>query len=199
MPADLPGDDPKRIWQNQPTEVSAMTLEKIQYKAQELHKKTRRELSGSIAIALGTIAISTRGILWAHDSSMRVVFALAIAWALTGQYFVHRGIWSYSLPGDSALSTGLDFYQREIARRGRLFPRVLRWSLGPFLLSIGTLIFLLAGFAISRGQSLRQMIPFSVLFATWLVAFFVLRSRSQRQLRREIEELGDWEPPPRSR
>ena len=41
--------DLRTIWQNQPTEPSVMTLEKIRQKTQELRARTRRELIKSIA------------------------------------------------------------------------------------------------------------------------------------------------------
>ena len=50
--ADSPENDPKTIWQNQPTEPSAMTLDKIRQKVRELHAKTRRQLLGNLAVPL---------------------------------------------------------------------------------------------------------------------------------------------------
>jgi hypothetical protein len=35
--------------------------------------------------------------------------------------------------------------------------------------------------------------PFATLFAIWIILFFVLRSRGQKKLRRELEELSDTE------
>ena len=117
MQDDFLGGDPKKIWQNQPIEGSTMTLEKIRQKARELHLKTRRELYGSIATPVIVIGMSGWGVGLTHDLALRLVFAFAIAWALAGQYFLHRGMWPATLPGDAALSTGLEFYRREIKRQ----------------------------------------------------------------------------------
>jgi hypothetical protein len=191
MQDDFLGDDPKRIWQNQPIEGSTMTLEKIRQKARELHLKTRRELYGSIATPVIVIGISGWGVVLTHDLALRLVFAFAIAWALAGQYFLHRGMWPATLPGDAGLSTGLEFYGREIKRQRYLFGRALQWSFGPAVLSIGAWI--VAIVMIGNRKNLNpsvKMIPFFTLLVIWLAAVFVLRMRQQRELQREIDELN---------
>jgi hypothetical protein len=194
MRDDLFGNDPKTIWQNQPTELSTMTLEKVRQKALELHAKTRKELFSRIAVALFTVALSSAGIVRTHDPVLRLVFAFAIAWTLAGQYFIHRGMWSARPPGDAALITGLEFYRHEVKRRRYLFHRVLQWTFGPVILSIGALILPIVMIAIEKNHGAPvQMTPFFTLFVVWLVAFFILRLRGQRDLQREINELNDIE------
>jgi hypothetical protein len=193
MPDDPSGNDPKTIWQNQPVEPSAMTLETIRRKARELHAKTRRELIGNIAAPLAVVVFAGLGVAIFDDSPQRTVFALALAWALAGQYFLHRGMWSATLPGDAALTTGLEFYRREIERRRYLFRRVLKWSFGPMVLAIGALLLPIVTGGIAERGAYRNMIPFLTLLALWLVGFFVVRMRQQRELQREIQELNDIE------
>src|SRR5882724_5944067 len=89
-------NDPRRIWQSQPTEASSMTAEKIQRKARELRAKTRRELLGNIAVPL--MAAGLFGFAGAHDPVQRPIGAFAIVWALAGQYVIHRGMWAATLP-----------------------------------------------------------------------------------------------------
>jgi len=91
-------------------------------------------------MALIVFAISGFGILHSHDLGMRLVFGLDIAWALAGQYLLHRGMWSATPTGHAALSSGLEFYRQQVEQRHSVFRRVLRWSFGPVVLSIGTLI-----------------------------------------------------------
>ena len=194
MPDDPSGNDLRTIWQNQPVEPSAMTLETIRRKARKLHAKTRRELLGNIVAApLGVVVFAGLGAAIFDDPLQRTAFALALAWALAGQYFLHRGMWSATLPGDAALTTGLEFYRREIERRRYLFRRVLQWSFGPMVLAIGALLLpIVTGGTAERG-AYRNMIPFLTLLAVWLGGFFIVRVRQQRQLQREIEELNDIE------
>ncbi|HYR43250.1 MAG TPA: hypothetical protein VER98_09515 [Terriglobia bacterium] len=193
MRNDPSGNDPRTIWQDQPTEPSAMTLEKIRRKVRELHAKTRRELLGNIAAPLAVVVFSGLGAAIFDDPPQRTAFALALAWALAGQYFLHRGMWSATLPGDAALTTGLEFYRREIERRRYLFRRVLKWSFGPMLLAIGALLLPIVTGGVRERGAFRNMIPFLTLLALWLVGFFVIRMRQHRELQREIEELNDIE------
>src|SRR2546427_11374395 len=140
MPDDPSRNDVRTIWQNQPVEPSAMTLETIRRKARELHAKTRRELLGNIAAPLAVVVFSGLGAANFDDPLQRTVFALALARALAGQFFLHRGMWSATLPGDAALTTGLEFYRRGVERRRHPVLPVLAWSfwaLGP---SVGSFL-----------------------------------------------------------
>jgi hypothetical protein len=193
MQDDPQDDNLKGIWQNQPMEASQMTLEALQKKARQLRAKTRRELCGSISTALIVSAIAGFGILHTHSLGVRLVFGLAIAWVLAGQYPLHRGMWPATPLGDATLSSGLEFYRQQVEQRLSVFRRVLRWSFGPVVLSIATLILVLAGVAINRSQSIERVIPFCTAFAIWIVGFFVFRSRGQRELRQEIDELNKIE------
>jgi hypothetical protein len=197
MRNDFSGNDPKQIWQNQPTEPSAMTLEKIRQKTQELHAKTRRELIKSIAGPLIVIAICGFAVRF-PDPVLRAILAFAIAWSLTGQYFLNRGMWSVTLPGDAALRTGLESYRREVERRRFLFSRTMLWQFGPVVFAIAILIVLIASLGTgNRGMPLKEallkMIPFLALVVIWIVSFYAIRMRQQRELQREIDELNDIE------
>ena len=193
MRNDPSGNDPRTIWQNQPTEPSAMTLETIRRKARELHAKTRRELLGSIATPVAVIAFSGLGAVIFQDPLQRTAFACALAWALAGQYFLHRGMWSATLPGDAALTPGIEFYRREIERRRDLFRRALRWSFGPVALAIAALLLpIVRGGVEERGVFLK-MIPFLTLLVVWIAGVFVVRMRQHRELHREIDELNHIE------
>jgi len=43
--------------------------------------------------------------------------------------------------------------------------------------------------ATGRSLPIRSVMPFASLFVIWIIAFFVRRSRGQRKLRQEIDEL----------
>jgi Flp pilus assembly protein TadB len=193
MRNDSSRDDPRTIWQNQPTEPSIMTLEKIRQKTKELHAKTRRALLRGMTVPLLVAGISGWVIAQLHGGPvLRAVFAFAIVWSLAGQYFLNRGMWSATLPGDAASSTGLESYRREVERRRYLSGRFLLWSLGPVVLAIATLIVPLLSLGIRKGM-LLNMIPFLALVIIWIVSVFVIRMRDQRELQREIDELKDIE------
>lgn len=183
----LPGDEFKTTWQNQPTETSAMTLKLLRSKARELQAKTRRHLLGTLAGPVGTAFLFWFGIraFPRFQPVLEPLFAFALVWSLVGFYFLNRGMRSAAMPGDAGVNTGLEFCRAEVERRRDLLRRVLLWSLAPLLLAIGTLIFALAE------VGLRNGLPFVTLVGLWIVGYFVLRFREQRELDREIDELND--------
>jgi hypothetical protein len=104
-------------------------------------------------------------------------------------HFLHRGMWTTTTEEVAISNNGVKFYRQLLKRRLSLFNRVLRWSFGPLVLSICTLIVVLTGIAKNVGQSVTLVIPLCIAFAGWIVAFFVLRSKGHKQLRSEIDEL----------
>jgi xanthine/uracil permease len=187
--------DPKTIWQSQSTEPSRMLLEKIlRQKARALRAKTRRERLGNIAGLVVVIAFAALPRLAQPPSRLQtILFALAIAWALAGQYFLNRGMWSARSPGDAALLTGIGFCRHELERQRDLFRRVIPWSFGPIVLAIGIYIFPVIKNALTNGRRLPPIIPFTVLLLAWITSFFFIRMRRQRDLQREIDELDEIE------
>ena len=170
-----------------------MTLEKIRQKTQQLHAKTRWDLIKSIAGPLIVVAICGFAMRF-PDPVLRAMLAFAVAWSLTGQYFLNRGMWSATMPGDAALSTGLESYRREVERRRFLFSRIMLWQFGPVVFAIAILIVLIASLGTgNRGMPLKEallkMSPFLALIVIWIAFVFVIRMRQQR----EIDELNDIE------
>ena len=193
MRNDSSGNDPRTIWQNQPTETTTMTLKLVRWKGRELHAKTRKHLLGTLAGPLAAVffyALAIR-LFSPLQQLLHPLFALALVWSLAGLYFLNRGMWSAVMPGDAGLSSGLEFCRREIERRCHLLRRVLLWSFGPVLLTIGAFILVLV---IQAGDRIfPNAIPFMALVLIWIAAYFVIRMREQRELQREIAELDDIE------
>jgi hypothetical protein len=193
MENDSSVNDPRKIWQNQPKEISTVTLKMIRMKVQDLRSKTRQGLWGIWAGPLVVGFFAAYGIKLAHGvfPVLEAVFVVAIVWSLTGLYFLNRGMRSAAMPGDAALSTGLEFYRREIERLRTLYGRGLLWSFGPIVLAMGT--FILFGMIVVGAKIYPNGIPFLILVALWCVAVFVLRMRARRELQREIDDLKDIE------
>jgi hypothetical protein len=182
--------DPKNVWQNQPSELSAMTLMMIRQKVQELQAKTRRMLVGNIAAVLIVVASAWFGFLHTDSLVYRSAFVISVLWAVAGQFFLQRGLWSSASPAQWALVPGVEFYRREIDRRLSVQGRLLQWSLGPMILNLALLGLLLTGMARTMSKP-GAALPFTTLCAVWLVAAIALRSKQQRQLKAEREELLD--------
>ena len=84
MQDEAPGNDPKKLWQNQSTEPSSMTLLLVQKKTRELHRKTRGELLKSISGPLIAGLMGGFGIRF-PDPVMQPVFGLVIIWSMAGK------------------------------------------------------------------------------------------------------------------
>jgi hypothetical protein len=194
MRDDLPGDGPKNIWLSQPTETRTMTSKLIQRRSRDLRAKTRRKLLGTLA---GPLAA---GLFYAFGMKefaplrqvLHPLFAFALAWSLAGLYLLNRGMWS-GFTGDAGLSTGLEFCRREIERQRDLLRRVLLWSFGPVLLAIAILILALATVGTKDRGIFPNGLPFIILIIVWIVGYFVVRLRDQRELQRAVDELNNIE------
>ena len=193
MPSNSHDDDPRAVWQNQPTEASKMSLLLIRQRARQLRAQTRRNTWGTLVAPLIVAffyAFSTkqfpqvRGVL--HP-----LFAVALAWSLTGLYFLNRGRRLTAIPEDAGFSTGLEFCRRELRWQRDYFRRVLLWSFGPIILALGALI--LAFALVAGAQMLLKAIPVMTLAVLWIAAYLALWIRQRRKLWRESDELGEVE------
>jgi len=195
MPDELPNEDSKTIWQNQPTETTIMTLKLIRSKARDLQSKTRRQLLGTLTgpLAIGFFYAFGINVFPALRGVLHPLFALAFVWSLLGLYFLSRGMGSMVMPGDAGLNTGLEFCRREIERQHSLLGRVLLWSFGPLMLSIGTFILALAMTGSGNPGIIPNGLPFLTLVGIWIFGYFVMRVRQQRELKREMDDLDDLE------
>jgi hypothetical protein len=185
--------DPRKIWQNQPKEISTVTLKMIRMKVQDLRTKTRQQLWGSWAGPLVAGFFAAYGIKLVHGvfPVLEAAFLFAIAWSLAGVYFLNRGMRSEAMPGDAALSTGLEYYRQEIERQRALYGRALLWSLGPIVLALAA--FILFSVIVVGVKKFPNGMPFLILVAVWFGAIFVMRLQARRELQREIDDLKDIE------
>ena len=197
MPNDSSTNDPKSIWQNQPTEPSKMTLVMIRHKTQQLREKTRRALLTEIAVSVFLVCFYAVWIWWFHSAELRAALAFAIVWTLAGQYFVDRGSLSQLAQWDVSVNTGLKSYRREVERRRYVSSRFLLWYFGPALLAVGAFSTYFLTLDWNHGTwsqgYLRATAPFFTLVILWLVGIFVTRIRQQRELQREIDQLNEVE------
>ena len=195
MQNDSPENSVKTIWLNQPTEKPTMISKLIAQKSRELRTKTRRGLMGTVTAPLAA------GIFYAFSMKaspalrqvLQPLILFALSWGLAGVYFLNRGMWSAAMPGDLGLKTGLQACRLEIERQRDLARRVLVWSFAPLMLTVATFILALALIP-PRGRGIfANGLPFLIVLVVWIVLFFVLRSREQRKLQREIDELKEIE------
>jgi MFS family permease len=195
MQNDSPENSVKTIWLNQPTEKPTMISKLIEQRSRELRTRTRRGLMGTVTapLAAGIFYALSMKAFPALRQVLQPPFLFAVAWGLAGVYFLNRGRWSAAMPGDRGLKTGLEACRLEIERQRDLQRRVLVWSFGPIMLTVATFILALALIS-PRGRGIfPNGLPLLIVLVVWIVLFFVLRSREQRKLQREIDELKEIE------
>jgi len=170
-----------------------MTSKLIQQRLRDLRAKTRRKLFGTLA---GPFVV---GLIWAFvmkdlpsvRQALQPLLAFALAWSIAGVILLNKGMRSAPVPADVGVSTGLEFCRRELERQRDVVRRALIWSFGPIMLGIAALIAALSVVGTKDRALLPNGIPFLVLVATWIVAYFAIRIREQRALQHEIEELNE--------
>jgi hypothetical protein len=185
--------NPKTVWQSQKNEETRMTLALLRQRVRDLNAGRRRKLLTTVFAAAIVLALSAWGIPRTHSIALQAVFVLSSVWALAGLYFIKRGMRNAELLDDSPLHTGLEFYRLQIQQNLAVFHRLLPWTFGPMILAVTAIMLVLAGLAQSQNQPLSKIAPFCILFVLWLIAFPAARSRSRRELRRELDLLKSLE------
>lgn len=185
--------NPKTVWQSQKNEGTRMTLQLLRQRVRDLNTRRRHKLYTTVFAAAIVLALSAWGIPRTHSIALQAVFVLASAWSLGGLYFIMRGLRNTELLDDSTLQTGFEFYRLQIQQNLAVFHRLLPWTFGPMILAVCGIMLVLAGMAQSENQPLSKIAPFFILFVLWLTAFPAMRSRSRRELRRELDLLNSLE------
>jgi MFS family permease len=172
----------------------------IEQRSRTLRAKTRRKLIGTVAgpLAAGIFCAYSMKEFPALRQVLQPPFAFAVAWGLAGLYFLNRGMWSTVLPGDLGLKTGLEACRLEVERQRDLQRRSLVWSFGPAMLATATFVLALALDPPVARRVIPNGLPLLIVLVLPIVSFFGIRSREQRELRRELDELKDLEMENRS-
>jgi purine-cytosine permease-like protein len=194
MPNELPGNDPRKIWQDQPTERIKMSLDDIRRKAQKLHAKAR--MAAIAWIGIGIFLSAAFGLNSAHAREMlpRVGWGVLSLWGLYGAWQAYQWIWPGRLAADATLATSLDFYRKELERQRDYGRQIWRRS-GVAAAFLGAALVVAPGMiqVVKTPALLPNVAPFFVLLFVWLVSFLVLRARKQQKLQQEIDELNAME------
>ena len=183
--------DPRDIWRSQPTEPIEMKpgAQRFRQKAKDLQSKSRREMLNSLVVTVLIAAGSLYGSIWIDFPAARVSFAVAAAWILIGQFFLHRAKRQAPPPEDAGLRTSLDSCRRELERHIRFDRGVHLWLGGPLILAFGTLLGAFVFAVGGRGMLVKMTAPAVALLVVWALAMVVFRQNQEREFRRAIEDL----------
>ena len=185
-------EEARVIWQGQPVRSSSLTAQELREKAREVRRKTRKESLGNGALALIAMGTASHGMLHTGAPGWRLVFAICMAWAVSG-WLLSIGVQRRaSSPPAPTTTDGLSFYRRELERRQHLFRRFLGSFFAPAVLAMICWILMMSGFA--RKLHLRvTFVPLCTLLAVWILGIFFLRMRTRKELKEELAELASLE------
>jgi hypothetical protein len=191
MPDEFPPEDPKQIWQNQPTEAMQMSLEEIRRKAHQFHNKARLKALTAIVIGIALCGVFAATVAKPQYLVLRIGWGILSIWALYGAYQAYKWIWPSSLAPDATVGTSLDFYRRELERRRDYVRHIWRRSglWGCFTGLALVVVPALMG-ALRAPRLLVNAVPLFVLLTTWFVVFSSIRKRERTNLQREIDALN---------
>ncbi|MBZ5725017.1 MAG: hypothetical protein LAP87_08475 [Acidobacteriia bacterium] len=183
-------NNPRNIWQSQPTEPFKMSTDEIRRKAQQLQRKARLGAVSWITIGLFLCVGFARTFARTHEVVPRIGWGLLSLWGIYGAYQAYKWIWPGKLPLDATVGTSLEFYRSELERQRDYVQHVWRRA-GLTFCFLGLAIVLVPALIQSLGapRLLRNAVPFSVLAAIWFAIFWPTRKRAQQKLQQEIEEL----------
>ena len=192
MPNEL--NDPRNIWQNQPTEPFKMPATDLRRKALELQSKARFAALFTIIIGIICCVVFAWSFARAHAALARMGWALTSLCMIYAAYHVYKWTWPGNLPEEAPINTCLEFYRRELERQRDYSHRWWRSGL-PVLTLLGVVMAAVGtGARNAPPHPLLNALPFFVLLAIWAVAFFFLKKkRGPQDLQREIEELRAFE------
>ena len=204
MPNEFPVNDPRNIWQEQPTEGFKMSADQLRLKAQKRQKGVRSQVLRDAIIGLVLSVffawnlIKLNHVWWGlgHPLSLwstRMGAGLLSLWGLALPFLLHKWVWPARLAPDAPLNTTLQWYRSQL-EKGRDFDRRVWLILTPAFVGIA-LIFVPAMIS-SLGnprELLQNSLPLFLLLAIWLPIFLYLRKRRRGRRQKEIDQLRAFE------
>ena len=194
MPGEFRMNDPREIWQSQPTEVFKMSVDQLRRKARQRQSKARFEALVSMIIGLTLCLFFARTVATAHDLVLRTGLGLLSLWCLYFAYQAYRWIWPGRIEPDATLSTTIQSYRSELEKRRDFTQHVWRRA-GLAFCFLGLALIIVPELIKSLGvpRLALNVLPVCVILAIWFAIFFPLRKRRQHSLDQEIEELRVFE------
>ena len=167
---------------------AAIHLERmVERRTRDTQWATRQEILVCVGAALGFAAV----LAWrlAPRPGLEVGSALGVILAWCGFTVLRfRAVLWGQLP-ERPGATGLAHYRAVLERRREHLRNAWLWQ-GPLVLACVTLVAVIVRQAAGSLARWRNMLPFLVLLAVWIVLGIAMRGRRAAELQREIDEWG---------
>jgi uncharacterized integral membrane protein len=183
--------DPKKVWQDQPTEAITMSVDEIRRKAHKLQRRAQAAAVLWIVIGLTLCVAFAHSFVKDQGLLLRIGWGILSLWSLYGAYQAYRWIWPGNLVEEGTSRTSVESYRSELERQ-RDYGRHIWRRAGLTFCFLGLAFVVLAALiqALATPQLLVNAVPFFVLLLIWFIAFFFQRKRGQQRLQKEIDELN---------
>ncbi len=204
MPVEFPINDPRNVWQEQPTEGFKMSADQLRLKAEKRQKGARSQvlcdaITGPIlSVFFGWNLIKVNHVWWVlgHPLSLwstRMGLGLLSLWGLALPFLLYKWVWPARLAPDAPLNTTLQWYRSQL-EKGRDFDQRVWLILIPVFVGIAlTGVPALISSLGNPREFILNSLPFLVLLAIWLPIFLYLRKRRRGRRQQEIEQLRAFE------
>jgi hypothetical protein len=183
-------NDPKEIWQLQPSEEYKVSLEQLRLKSQQLVIKIRFQFIAISGTVLGLILFDIWNLHTSPYPLQRAGLLLAIAWAFSAFIQAGQSIWPTSLARDAEWVTCLAFSRNELQRRLKYSGYIWRGLAGPALFTLAVLLAPALLQVYKTPADFPKMAPVLVLLVIWTAMFTIMKRRERQKLRREMDELN---------
>lgn len=171
----MANDDPMKIWQEQPVERMAISMDEIRQMAGRFESRIDRRNRGEYIAAAVVMAIFGFYFFKFTDLATRVGSALIVA----GTIYLVVQLWRRSsprtLPAELGITGSVEFYRGELVRQRDALRSVWRWYLAPLAPGLAIL---------TKGKLWAIAVNASVFGGVWW-----MNQRAAAKLTRQIEEL----------
>ncbi|MGP0071282.1 MAG: hypothetical protein ACLPWF_05035 [Bryobacteraceae bacterium] len=200
MPDELPFNDPRKIWQDQPKEKTQMSINEIHRRVQRLQRSGRFGAIAGIVLGVAMSVVFAITCSKVQYAVTRTGWATLSVWCLYFAFQAYKLTWPGSLSPDANWSTSVEFYRSELERKRDYMQHIwIRSGLWLCFLGLALIVVPPMVLFIRTPRLLLNAVPLFALLAIWLVSFFFLRKREQEKLQREIDELERLRIDPESR
>ena len=190
-----PEQEPGAIWQNQETEMPALSITEVRLKAQRYMRKARRDLVARSAFAI-LAAVFCAIVFWKSNSAAGWISGIVMLMLLANMArSIHAQRWksrqlSPDISSGMAQMPCLAFYRTELERQ-REFARQPAWQLLTTLLVIA---WLTRRAPMRFGMdALRYVQPLVLIAAAVVVILLALRKLDSRRIQKDLDALDTFE------
>jgi hypothetical protein len=182
-------NDPKAVWKNQPVEITKMTSQLLRKRSDQLRLEKRRGLLAITAVVLFIALLS----YWKFQLERSLWYDIGLitagVWAIASVILLRKKIWPPAPPPDAFSASSVEFYRSELIEAREHLRATWAWG-APAFLALGLFAVRLVDKALGQSVALKNLAPFFVLLAIWVVAF-VIKTRARLQaLDAEIRDLA---------